>query len=176
MPFAVQSSYGQTDALALAVVEWLGTLDQDKMAVGFEAERRFRLINQLPEIPAWDEPASIDVFPDAEMGERQGMSTAFSSSYAIHIFIQQRLATVPDDGSQGFPSEDEQCALLTLLRSQIIEAIKKLAFDLTDAAHPVDKVFLQSIKSADKGLYNLQRLLEFHVYESDTLLIFKAAA
>ena len=160
-------AFGQTDALALAIVDWLNNT-VGTLCVPFDAERRFRLIDELPEIPGPSDKASVDVFPDSEASERQGVSTAFQSNYAVHIFIQQKLT--------GAPDEDAQCALLTQLRSQIIEALKLRMFNLTNAVHPVDRVFLHSIKSADKGLYNLARLLELHVYESDTLLIFKAAA
>jgi hypothetical protein len=51
---------------------------------------------------------------------------------------------------------------------------------LTNAVHAVSNVFLSHIESADKRpgfkeLYSLSRLLEHHVYESDTLLVFKAS-
>jgi hypothetical protein len=137
------------------------------------AERRFRLLDRLEDIPTFNQPASVDVFPDEEKGERQGISTAFASEYAIHIYIQQQVS--------GASDEEAQCALLTRLRSEIVEDMKKRAFNLTDAVHPVNNIFLWRLRNADengpaKGLYNLKRLMNEHVYESDTILVFKASA
>jgi len=159
--------YGQTDALALAVVAWL-TANVDNFILPIATERRFRLIDELPGIPSVSQPVSVDVFPDIEVSERQGISTAFKSTYAIHLFIQQQVS--------GAASEDAQCALLTALRSQIIDRLRVRSFNLTNAVHPVNGVILVHLKSADRGLYNLNRLLDLHVYESDTILTFRAAA
>lgn len=161
-----QTTFGQTDALALAVVAWLNA-NAATFSMPMTAERRFRLIRELPDIPAFDQAASVDVFPDSEQSQRQGISTAFASSYAVHVFIQQQVA--------GAPDEDAQCALLTQLRSEIVEGLKLRMFQLANAVHAVQNVFLDQLKSADSGLYNLARLLELHVYESDTILVFKAA-
>ena len=163
----VQKVFGQTDALALAIVDWL-TANSGTFVLPVAAERRFALIDDLPSIPVYNAPASVDVFPDIEVSQRQGISTAFSSEYAVHIYIQQQVG--------GAADEEAQCALLAQLRSQIVESLKLRAFQLTNAVHPVPNVFLAHVKSADKaGLYNLARLLELHVFESDTILIFKAA-
>jgi hypothetical protein len=160
-----QTVFGQTDALALAVSDWINA-NSATFCLPVAAERRFRLVSDLPSIPTTSESVSVDVFPDIEVGERQGISTAFHSEYAIHIYIQQQTGT----------DEESQCAILTQLRSEIIEGLKTRAFDLTNAVHPVSRVFLNHIKNADKeGLYSLSRLIEFHVFESDTILIFKAA-
>jgi hypothetical protein len=137
------------------------------------AERRFALKDDLPNIPKYNQPASVDVVPDIENSDRQGISTAFLSEYAIHIFIQQQLT-----GS----NEEAQCALLTQLRSQILESMKLAVFMLPSAVHPVlTPAFPIKIMNVDrgfrgKGLYSLDRLLQAHVYESDTIVIFRAAA
>ena len=157
---------GQTDALALAVVLWLND-HADEFCVPITAERRFRLISNLEEIPKAETYASVDVFPDVETNERLGIAPAFKSEYSIHIFIQQQVA--------GNPGPEAQCALLTHLRSEIVEGLKPLYFSLSDAVRPAQNVFLSHARSADKGLYNLERLLNLNVYESDTILTFKAA-
>jgi len=168
-----QTTFGQTDSLALAVVAFLNSMSAS-FCMPMSAERRFAIVTDLKFIPPYDAPSSIDVFPDIENTERHGQST-FMSDYAVHIFIQQRT-----DGTD----EEAACALLTLLRSQIIESLKNQWLVLANAVHPLaaGSVVMMHAKSADRspgnpaGLYNLPRLLEAHVYESDTILIFKAAA
>jgi hypothetical protein len=168
-----QTTFGQTDSLALAVVAFLNGMAAS-FCLPMSAERRFALVTDLSLIPAYDAPVSIDVFPDIENTERHGQST-FTSDYAVHIFIQQRT-----DGTD----EEAACALLTLLRSQIIEALKPQHLALANAIHPLaaGSVVMTHARSADRspgnpaGLYNLYRLLEAHVFESDTIVIFKAAA
>jgi hypothetical protein len=161
-----QTTFGQTDALALEVVAWLND-NAHEFCLPIVAERRFRLISELGEIPAASASASVDVFPDVDTSERLGVAPAFTSSYTIHVFIQQQVG--------GNPGPEAQCTLLTQLRSQIIEGLKPLMFSLVNAVHPTQRVFLTHARSADKGLYNLARLLELNVYESDTILTFKAA-
>jgi hypothetical protein len=161
-----QTTFGQTDALALAVVSWLSQ-NAASFCVPIAAERRFLLMSKLEDIPPATSPASVDVFPDVETSDRLGIAPAFTSQYSIHIFIQQQVG--------GSPGPETQCALLTQLRSQILAGLKPLMFSLTDAVQPVRNVFLTQARSADKGLYNLARLLELNVYESDTILTFKAA-
>jgi hypothetical protein len=176
-----QTTFGQTDALALAVVAWLSagmfaTIDnpeQRAFCMPIAAERRFALIDNLTDIPGYLDKVSVDVFPDIETSNRQGISNAFISQYGVHIFIQQQLT--------GASDEEAQCSLLTQLRSEIIEGIKLRAFDLTNAVHQTTKLIAVEIQNVDrgfrgKGLYSLDRLLQQHVYESDTILIFKAAA
>jgi hypothetical protein len=165
-----QMIFGQTDALALAVASWLNT-NNGTFCLPVVGKRRFVLIDtQLPDI---ERPVQVDVFPDVEVSDRQGISTAFNSHYAVHLFIQQRLTRA---GVGESVEEDEQCALLAELRSQIIEGIKKRMFQLTNAVTPVGNVFLWQVKNADhRGLYDLGRLLEQHVFASDTILVFKAA-
>lgn len=160
------SNLGQTDALALAVVDWL-VANSGSFSLAINPQRRFRLLDELSGVPTINQPANVDVFPDVEVSERQGMSTAFASTYAIHLFIQQQV--------NGGTSEDAQCALLTSLRSQIVESLKLRMFSLPNAVHPVSGLFLKHIKSADRGLYNLDRLLHDHVYQSDTVLLFRAS-
>lgn len=160
------SNLGQTDALALAIVDWI-VANAGSFSLPINAQRRFRLVDELPNIPDYNQPVNVDVFPDVEHSERQGFSTAFASTYAVHLFIQQRVT--------GAASEDAQCALLTSLRSQVIESLKLRMFSLENAVHPVNGLILKHIKSADRGLYNLQRLLTDHVYESDTILTFRAS-
>jgi hypothetical protein len=164
--------YGQTDALALAVVARINSLS-GTFCIPVSAERRFRLLDRLKDIPAYNAPASVDVFPDTKAGQRQGISTAFASEYAIHIYIQQQVSDAAD--------EEAQCALLARLESEIVDDIEDVAFNLDDAVHPVKNVFLWKYYNADengpaKGLYNLKRLMGEHVYESDTILVFKASA
>lgn len=174
---------GQVDALALAVVAWLnsgvftvmGNPTPQTFCLPISAERRFTLIDDLTGIPAYDQPVSVDVFPDIETSRRSEKSIApvFISEYVIHVFIQQQLS-----GSD----EEAQCALLVQLRSQIIEGLKVWYTKLPDAVHPVtSNVFPIEIMNMDrgfrgKGLYSMDRLLQQHVFESDTILIFKAAA
>lgn len=165
-PPPAPTGVGQTDALALAVVAWL-TANASSFALQINPQRRFHLLGELSKIAPYGQPVNVDVFPDAEACERQGASTAFKSVYAIHLFIQQQIS--------GAPDEDAQCQALTELRSQIIEALKLRMFDLTGAVHPVGRVFLSHVKSADRGLYDLQRLMQDHVYASDTLLTFRAS-
>lgn len=164
------SSYGQTDALAMAIVDRISTLP---LCMDVLAERRYRLLDLLPNIPKVGEPVSVGLYPDEERSERQGISTAFASLYAVHVYIQQQVSDAED--------EEAQCALLTRLRSEIIEDLKLRAFSLDDAVHPVSGVFLWQIRNSHengpaRGLYNLARLMNDHVYESDTILIFKASA
>jgi hypothetical protein len=166
-----QTVFGQTDSLALAIVGWLEGLEST-FAVPFAAERRFRIHDDVADIPKWGAAASVDVFPDAESGDRQGLASIFSSEYAVHILIQQQL------GSEGVTDSliEERCALLAQFRSQIIENMKKRMFNLADAVHPVSGVFLSKYMAAkDEGLYSHSRLLQFNVFWSDTILIFKAS-
>jgi hypothetical protein len=167
---AAQTTFGQTDALALALVEWLET-NAATFCLDITAQRRFRLIDELAALPDVDSPVQVDVFPDIEISDRQGISTAFASHYTVHLYIQQRLTSAPDG------DEDVQCALLTQLRSQIIEGIKLRQFKLTNAVHvPLQDLFLVQVKNVDqKGLYDLARLLGQHVFASDTILVFRAA-
>lgn len=162
-----QTVFGQTDALALDVAAWL-TSQADTFCLPVAAERRFVRQDELKNIPQSDMPVSVDVFPDAEHGKRQGASVAFAGEYIVHLYLQQQVAGSGDE-------EESRCALLAQLRSQIIEGLKRTQFDLTTAVHPVQSVIMIEFKSADaKGLYDLERLLQKHVFESDTILIFKA--
>lgn len=162
------TTFGQTDALALAVVTWLNQ-NSATFCVPIAAERRFRLSTELDDIPTAAESASVDVFPDIENSERQGMSKAFSSSYVIHIYIQQQVT-----GATG-ETDEQRCELLARLRSEIIEALKLRLFTLSNAVHPVPNVFLAEVKNGDKGLYGLPRLMQLNVFESDTILVFRAS-
>jgi hypothetical protein len=163
-----QTTFGQTDSLALAIVAWLNGL-ANSFCIPFAAERRFRIHDDLPNIPTVSDPASVDIFPDAEASHRQGLASIFDSEYAVHILIQQQVGA--DDADI-----EARCAILAQLRSEIVENMKKRMFNLTDAVHPVNRVFLSEIKSADKdGLYSHSRLLQFNVFWSDTILIFKAS-
>lgn len=159
--------YGQTDALALAVADFLNELEG--LCTPIEAERRFALVSDLESIPQYDSPASIDVFPDVDATDRTGANN-FNSQYAVHLFIQRRT-----DGT----NEEAECAILARLRSEIIEALKTSRLELPNAVHPIARngiVFIHA-KSADRtGLYNLSRLLESHVFESDTILVFKVSS
>ena len=169
----MQTTFGQTDALALAVAAYLNTRS-DSFCTNVSAERRFALVTDIALIPAFDAPASVDVFPDIENTERTGFTT-FKSDYAIHIFIQRRT-----DGTD----EEAACALLAQLRSEILESLKNLRLAIPNAVHTLaaGSMVMSHAKSADRspgnpaGLYNLARLLDAHVFESDTIVIFKAAA
>jgi hypothetical protein len=168
-----QTTFGQTDSLALAVVTWLQN-NALMFCLPIKAQRRFVRIDESAALPDVGAPVQVDVFPDIEVGERQGITNAFASQYAVYLQIQQRLTSV---AIQGAAAEDEQCALLAQLRSQIIEGIKTRQFSLTNAVHvPLQDLFLFHVKNADqKGLYDLARLLGQHVFASDTILVFRAA-
>ena len=161
-----QTTYGQTDSLALGVVEWLNGYP---FSMPIKAQRRFVRVDDISVLPYVGAPAQIDVFPDIEVCDRQGISTAFSSQYAIYLLIQQRLTNVND--------EDAQCSLLTRLRSEIIEGLKSQQILITNAVHPSSQgLRIVQVKNADRqGLYDLARLRGQHVYASDTILVFKAA-
>ncbi len=161
------SVFGQTDALALAVVDWL-VANSGSFILPITPQRRFNLLDELPNVPAYNEPVDIDVFADGESSERQGVSTAFTSIYSIHLVLRQQVS--------GAANEDTQCSLLTALRSQIIEGLKLRAFSLTNAVHPVNRVFLVQPKSTDMRLYDLKLLKDAHTFMSDTILTFRAAA
>jgi len=161
-----QTIFGQTDALALSIAAWLNTFP---LSMPIKAQRRFVLIDTASALPDVNSPVQVDIFPDIEICDRQGISQAFASHYAVHLFIQQRLTSAAN--------EDTQCALLTRLRSEIIEAMKPLSFAIPSAVHvPKQGLYLVQVKNADqKGLYDLARLLGQHVYASDTILVFRAA-
>ncbi len=170
-----QTAYGQTHALAIVVAEALNAMQASgEFAVPILAKARFRLMDSLNAddlnaIPPTGEAVSVDVFPGDETSVRQGMSPAFASVYTVHIFMQQKLGADATD-------DENQCGLLTQTRSEIIEAVKMLMFDIPDAVHPATGLFMVEAKSADKvGVYDLPRLLKLRVYESDTILTFKAA-
>ena len=167
-----QTVFGQTDALALSIAAWLNTFP---LSMPIKAQRRFVLIDEVSKLPDANSPVQVDVFPDIELSDRQGISNAFSSHYAVHLFIQQRLTSaVITDGAKD---EDTQCALLTRLRSEIIEGLKSAQIPLTSAVHTsAQGLRMVQVKNADKqGLYDLARLLGQHVYASDTILVFRAA-
>ena len=169
-----QTTFGQTDALALAVVTWLQN-NALTFCLPIKAQRRFVRIDEAGALPDVGAPVQVDVFPDIEVGKRQGVSPKpYESQYAVYLQIQQRLTSV---AVQGAEAEDEQCALLMLLRSQIIEGIKTRQFILNNAVNvPMQGLYLDQIKNADqKGLYDLARLLGQHVFASDTILVFRAA-
>jgi len=162
-----QTVFGQTDALALSIAAWLNTFP---LSMPIKAQRRFVLIDTASALPDVNSPVQVDIFPDIEICDRQGVSPAFASHYAVHLFIQQRLT--------GAANEDAQCALLTQLRSQIIEGMKPWpGFQIPNAVNvPSQGLYLVQVKNADqKGLYDLARLLGQHVYASDTILVFRAA-
>jgi hypothetical protein len=171
-----QTKFGQTDALALVVADYLNSLNSisGALCTPIAAERRFALVTDLALIPEYDKPASVDIFPDVEDTERVGFKN-FNSQYAIHLYIQRKT-----DGTD----EEAACALLTQLRSEIIEKLKTVSISVPDAVHPIQEfgIVLLSAKSADRspgnpaGLYNLARLLQSHVYESDTILVFKVSS
>jgi len=167
-----QTKFGQTDALALAVVDFINELTD--LCTPVEAERRFALVSDVQSIPQYDSPASIDIFPDIEATNRTGANN-FNSEYAIHLFIQRRT-----DGTD----EEAACAVLARLRSEIIEELKKSKLSIPNAVHPIAQhgIVFMNAKSADRmpgnpaGLYNLSRLMQSHVFESDTILIFKVSS
>jgi hypothetical protein len=163
-----QTVFGQSDALALALVALIGA-KAGTLVLPVTAERRFSRKDDLPDIPTFADPVSIDVFPDVEVTERFGMHS-FTSQYAVHLYIQQQVS--------GALDPEAQCALLCQLRSQIIEGLKAYGpLPVTNAvvAFPGAGAVLVHAKSADKGLYDLGRLESEHVFESDTILLFKAA-
>ena len=123
------SVYGQTDALALDIAERINNISAT-LCLTVNAERRFRLLDILPNIPAVGEPVSVGLYPDEERSERLGISTAFSSLYAVHLYIQQQVS--------GAVDEESQCALLTRLRSEILDDLRSTLFVLAQAVHPVE--------------------------------------
>lgn len=167
----MSGTYGQTDALAIAIAERItvcGTL-----SLPVTAQRRFRMLDPMTEIPAYDEPVSVFVAPGMERSDRAGISTAFESTYTVHIALQQQIS--------GAADEEVQCERLMRLRSEILEDLRTRSFQLTDAVHPVTHAFVISVENASEngkvGLpYNLARLLNDHVFESDTILTLKASA
>jgi len=165
---AQQQIFGQTHALARAVADWIN--NSTGFCLSVEAETRFHLISELPKIPGVSDPVSVDVFPGGENSDRQGISTAFLSLYTVHVYLQQQL-------SGGMNEQEAQCALLVQLRSDILEGLKLRKFHLTNAVHPVSNVFLSEIKvvAGETLGYNLARLLQHNVFESDSILVFKAS-
>ena len=172
-----QTVFGQTDALALTIVAWMAagawyyqgqSTNPQSFCIPITPQRRFARRDDLASLPNYQQPALVDVFPGLEHGDSRGTSTAFESQYAIRFCIQQQLT--------GAASEEDQCALLSQLRSQIVEGIKTQRFNLTNAVHPVSNVFLHQIRNADRNdLYDQNILQNDHVFKSDTILIFKAA-
>ena len=161
-----QTVFGQTDALALSIAAWINTFP---LSMPIKAQRRFVLVDTASALPDVNSPVQVDIFPDIEICDRQGISQAFASHYAVHLFIQQRLTSAAN--------EDAQCALLTRLRSEIIEGLKSAQIPLTSAVHTsAQGLRMVQVKNADKqGLYDLARLLGQHVFASDTILVFRAA-
>ena len=83
-----QTVFGQTDALALSIAAWLNTFP---LSMPIKAQRRFVLVDTASALPDVNSPVQVDIFPDIEICDRQGVSPAFASHYAVHLFIQQRL-------------------------------------------------------------------------------------
>lgn len=163
--------YGQTDALAIAVVERINTCSTLSMQVS--AQLRYRLLDPLVNIPGIESPVNVFIAPGSERSVRQGISTAFESTYTLHIAIQQLIT--------GADNEETQCAALMRLRSEIVDDLRQRMFSLTDAVHPVNNVFVVQAETAAEAnrtslTYNLARLLNDHVFESDTIVTFKASA
>lgn len=162
-----QTAYGQTHALANAVAAFVNS-GAELFCTPCVAEVRFAMLTELTDIPKLTEAASVDVIPDIEISERTGgLAPVFASSYAVHVFIQQHVG-------KG-TAEEARCGLLAQLRSEILEGLKRTRFDLATAVRPVNAVFCTGSKNADKGLYDLHRLMQFNVFESDTIVTFRAA-
>ena len=162
-----QTVFGQTDALAQAIVAWINT-NAAIFCVAPSAERRFNPLYELPAIPTFEDAPSVDVVPGGIAVHRESLAT-FTSQYAVNLFIQQQLA--------GCPDEDELVGLLIQLQSELLESLRTAPLELPNAVHKVkfnQLGFLDS-KPGDGGLYSLPRLREARVFESDTILIFKAA-
>ena len=83
-----QTIFGQTDALALSIVAWLNSFP---LSMSIKAQRRYVLIVTASALPDINSPVQVDIFPDIEICDRQGVSPAFASHYAVHLVIQQRL-------------------------------------------------------------------------------------
>lgn len=168
-----QTTFGQTDALALAIVTWLNDAARN-FVIPISAERRFARKTELKDIPIAGEPASVDVFIGNDAGERShdgtrySLAPVFSSTYGVNIFIQQRVG--------GMEAPEAHTAILVLLRGQIIDQLRQTRFNLTNAVRPVNGVLCVSHQNGDKGPYNLERLEGDNTFESDTIFVFKAAA
>ncbi len=168
-----QTTFGQTDSLALAVVAWLNDAAR-AFVVPIFAERRFARKTELKDIPIAGEPVSVDVFIGHETGERShdgtrySLAPVFSSTYGVNIFIQQRVG--------GMDDPEAQVSILVLLRGQIIDQLRQTRFNLTNSVRPINGAVCVSHQNGDKGPYNLERLEGDNTFESDTIFVFKAAA
>ena len=175
MAEAPQTIFGQTDALALAVVNYL-TVQQAAgvYMLAIAPARRFALIDTLADLPKYNEAASVSVVPSGESSERNGMSHAFDSTCIVHLVMKQVVAGAAI-------GEEAQCAKLAAVRSQILDGLRTRALDLDNAVHPVKRVFIVGLKSAVHNaargpeLYSLDDLMASHVFHSDTILTFRAA-
>ena len=70
-----QTVFGQTDALALSIAAWLNTFP---LSMPIKAQRRFVLIDTAPALPDVNSPVQVDIFPDIEICDRQGVSPALT--------------------------------------------------------------------------------------------------
>ena len=160
-----QTIFGQSDALALAVVDLLNDASAGKaFCLDLSASRVFARIMDLKAIPDSTSAVSVQVFPGHDQADRAGLSGPYDDTYGVHVVLQQRVGGVVET----------QCPLLMQLRTQITEFLAATRIDCPAAVHPFKNAHLFAHRTADnKGVYDLMRLEEFNAFYAEIVLTYK---
>ena len=165
--------YGQTDALALAIVAILNGVGE-ALCLPVAAERRFARKLDLEAIAGLGAPVTVQVFPGDDGADLDGMGPRYDDTYGCHVLILQKVG-----GSQAGGLSEDAVASLVRLRSEIIEGLCGVRIDCPNAVHPFTTTMALAVRSAREpngagGVYDLGRLESGNLFYSDVVFTFKA--
>ena len=166
---ATQTTFGQTDAAARAIVTSL-TTGSATFCLGVSPVRLFARKLDLASIPEIGQAVMIQVVPGDDLSDRLSMNGLYDDTFGVHVLMLQRIADLTSGGIS-----ESQAALLMQLRSEIIEWLCARQLACPAAVHPFAGAQVISVRHGKEGAYDLSRLeTEAALFYSDIIFTYRA--
>ena len=165
----MSDKYGQSDALALAVVAALNAAT-DTFCLNVDAHRLFARKLDIADISAIGQPVTVEVFPGDELEDLVGLGGTFDDTYGCHVILLQNVA---DNTQTSGGLNEDQMALLLRLRSEVIELLCAGSIDGLNAVHPFSGARVKAVRHGKEGVYDLAHLESTNVFYSELILTYK---
>jgi hypothetical protein len=166
-----QTQFGQSDALALELVDGLNAASAaGRFCLRLTASRVFARKMELASLPKIGDPVDVQLFPGHDGADREGISGIYDDTYGVHIVIQQVVVDTPNGGIS-----ESQCALLMQLRTQMLDFLMSKRVDTTRAVHNFTNAHVLACRHGKEGVYDLLKLEAFNTFYSETILTYKVA-
>jgi len=163
---AAQTVFGQSDAVAMELVDAFNAATTGTFCLKLLARRRFSRMMELVDLPKITDPVDIQVFGGHDQADRVGLSGTYDDMYGVHVLIQQVVGAGED--------AEAQCGRLIQLRSQISEFLMSTRLDTNNAVHNIANSHVFSHRHGPEGVYDLNRLEKLNAFYSDLIVTYKA--